>query len=287
MKSSNQIINQLQPSTIMAQGGRFQQKYFASNQGLVFIGSYLVDEVVFIQYRQTQSKRPIWSYSSVYYDAVGSGQVMVEGNLTLNYIDSAYLYYALYHTLIRQQRGPSTSRDGYRDALQAISQIDTRTRHVAGLLGKITQQSALDKNGGQLSSPEVRQLAQLIATDPEKGREIISHLKRKFWGNLATNADATNKEAYGHNLSVRDFASQSPLSLDGLANPNAGRAIYARPDQVPPVNIMISHGNPLDPNFSTGRVLREVEFNGNSMRVDPSGQPQMETYSFFCKTVEF
>lgn len=284
--SDKMVVDQMRPDILMQQGGRYHPKYFASNQGLVFVGGYLIDEIISIQYVLRQSKRPVYSYSSMYYDAVAGGQVLVEGNLTCNYIDSAYLYYALYHTIVKNYTKDKGARQvtGYQAALQAIGAIDSRNKELVKTLSSLASQSSLSQRGTQIPSPQVKQLAQLIASDPDAGRRVITMLKQRFWGNLATDSQAT-RNGFGRNLRITDFGGK--VAADTANWENAPTTLYARPDQVPPVNLVISHGNPMDKNFSTARVLREVDFLGNQMSVVASGAPQAETYPFFARTVEF
>ena len=50
-----------------------------------------------------ESKIPFYGYSSRHFDAVGSGQVLVQGSLLLNYIHNDYLFRSI--ELGRENRG--------------------------------------------------------------------------------------------------------------------------------------------------------------------------------------
>jgi hypothetical protein len=282
MRNSLRGMNQgYEPQTTMLLGGRYQEKYFASNQAFIFIGKHLVDEAVACSYRFHQAKVPIYSYSSQYFDAVGSGKVILEGNLTINYIDTAYLYYALYHALTHRESDVNSLV--WRGAMPLTSneQIEQFTGKLSGSVQNANQMLSYLNRGDEygklqtLTVTQMKGIAQLVAADPHRGKEIMSTLRTKFWGadvSSRFHQDATKTSAFGANK-----------SFDELQRPEG---IYGRPDQLPPVNISINHGYPNNPAHSTFRILQEVIFTGVSQQLAPSGQPQTETYEFFARSLD-
>lgn len=84
----------------------YDQEYFSGSQVNLYIGDVLVDEVVFIDFRVTETKRVWYGYASQLYDAVSKGTVIVEGQLSINYKESGYLHRVLerYRKLIGQSK---------------------------------------------------------------------------------------------------------------------------------------------------------------------------------------
>lgn len=76
--------------------------YSGANVSL-YIGDILIDEITSVQYRVEQQKRPIYGYSSYNWDFVAKGTTFVQGNFTINFKESGYLYLVLKHV---QENGP-------------------------------------------------------------------------------------------------------------------------------------------------------------------------------------
>lgn len=69
--------------------------YFTSSQCALYIGDVFVDEVVNISYSVQQSKTPIYGYASQLFDTVAPGQVIVQGQFTINFKEAGYLWLVL------------------------------------------------------------------------------------------------------------------------------------------------------------------------------------------------
>ncbi len=270
------------PAAAAALGGRYSDaKYFASNQTLIFIGPYLLDEALACQYSFQQSKVPIYGYNDQYYRAVGAGKIFVQGSLTINYIDSNYLYWGIAQALQKGQNSRGLS--SYQEVVSSIDTFGARGKKIRDMLGKLSDPTPSGVTPKPLPAKDLRQIAQIIATDTVNGPIVMDQLKDLYWQGAGVLPDimvsSLSDNAYTGNLTPADFAGLDPSSWNNL--------LKARPDQAPPVNITVSHGNPLDKDFSTFRVLREVEFTGVTQQMSPTGQVQTETYSFFCRNVDF
>ena len=263
----NQTIDTQSPSQIANR--YYTNKYFASNQALVFIVPYLLDEALAVSYKIEQRKVLIYGYASQYYDAVASGKVIVSGTLTVNYIDSAYLYYAMMESVIKNN-GKTT----YQSVIDSISYTQGLGNQIASKLGKITAKGA--HHDIKTQSADMRDIAQLITTDPIAGKEIIQNLREKYWS-----GNKMKENAFTPNASI----TVNGTGGSGLSDAFLGDNLFARPDQMPPINITISHGSPLQVSQSTHRVIRELDFISMEQHISPSGQPQAETYSFIAKSI--
>jgi hypothetical protein len=65
---------------------------FCGANVIVEIEDVPVLECAGVSYSIQESKRPIYGYSSRHFDAVASGQVIVQGSLLVNYVDQNYLF---------------------------------------------------------------------------------------------------------------------------------------------------------------------------------------------------
>lgn len=73
----------------------FGFEYFCGANVLVRIGSMPILEASGISFGARESKRPIYGYSSRHFDAMARGQVLVQGNLAINFVHQDYLYHAI------------------------------------------------------------------------------------------------------------------------------------------------------------------------------------------------
>jgi hypothetical protein len=75
--------------------GIYNVDYFSGSQVALYIGDILVDEVTSISYSVQQSKRPLYGYSDTLFREVSHGQVLVQGQFTINFKEAGYLWLIL------------------------------------------------------------------------------------------------------------------------------------------------------------------------------------------------
>lgn len=73
----------------------FNFEYFCGANVLVRVGDMPLLEASGLSLHTQETKRPIYGYSSRFFDAVARGQVLVQGQLAINYVHQDYLYYAI------------------------------------------------------------------------------------------------------------------------------------------------------------------------------------------------
>jgi hypothetical protein len=69
--------------------------YFTGSQMFLYVGDVWLDEVTSLQYVTRQTKRPIFGYASQLWDDCAAGQVLVQGQFTINYKEQGYLWAVL------------------------------------------------------------------------------------------------------------------------------------------------------------------------------------------------
>lgn len=70
-------------------------EYFCGANVVVELEGVPVYECVGLAYSVSESKIPIYGYSSRFFDAVARGQVLVQGKLLVNFVDEDYLKYVI------------------------------------------------------------------------------------------------------------------------------------------------------------------------------------------------
>ena len=75
--------------------GIYDTQYFSGAQCSVFIGDVWVDEITSITLAVQQSKSPLYGYADEYYRDVARGQVIVNGEFSINFKEAGYLYLVL------------------------------------------------------------------------------------------------------------------------------------------------------------------------------------------------
>lgn len=270
VQRKNKRTNIVHPAQI---AGRYAtNKYFASNQSLIFIGPYLLDEALACSYKLEQRKVPIYGYASQYYDAVAAGKIIVTGTISINYVDSNYLYLAMIESL---RKGSSTSYQSVNNAIKASNRISGK---IADLLGDISSDGVFERN--KVNSNSMKKVAQMIATDPIAGEQVIKLLRKKYWENSSVNKP---DDEFIRNISQNSIEGLNGGALD--FDQVIDESLFARPDSLPPINITVSHGNPFQRDNNTYRVIREVNIISFEQHMSPTGQPQSETYHFIARSI--
>jgi len=82
-------------------------EYFAGANVTVKVGDMTILEASGISVDYQNSKRPIYGYSSRYFDAVAEGQSLVTGTLLVNYVHQDYLFHVIEMEALTYIRGRS------------------------------------------------------------------------------------------------------------------------------------------------------------------------------------
>lgn len=97
-------------------------EYFASANVILEIEGIPVLECAGIALASTESKRPVYGYSSRHFDGVARGQVIVQGSILVNYVHDEYLFKLIQMGL--QNKGllggaevPKTQREQIKDQM--------------------------------------------------------------------------------------------------------------------------------------------------------------------------
>lgn len=110
------------------------QGFFTSAQANLYIGDLFIDQLNVIQYALQQNNVPVYAYCSEFYDAIGRGRSIVQGQIVLNYVHSGYLLAALNN--YQNARKQTVSSNGKQLALLTKAAADPQTA-AAGVQSQI------------------------------------------------------------------------------------------------------------------------------------------------------
>ena len=71
---------------------KYNYEYFCGANVLVEVNSVTSLEVAGLAYSLSESRRPIYGYSSRHFDAMARGRVLVQGTILVNYVDHDYFW---------------------------------------------------------------------------------------------------------------------------------------------------------------------------------------------------
>ena len=81
--------------------GVYNIDYFCGAQMAAYIGDIWIDEITSMSFSISHNKIPIYGYSDTLFRTVSKGQVLVQGQFTINFKEAGYLWLVLnrYHQL--------------------------------------------------------------------------------------------------------------------------------------------------------------------------------------------
>lgn len=266
--------------------------YTGANVSLT-IGSALVTNAFGISWEVSQNKRPIYGYNSLYYDGVADGQVIVLGQLYINFQHPQYLSYVL-EKYYSELPNDFTSRGG-------DVQVDGGTQKLINLL------RAYDNMGNH---PGDAQMLDGLFSNPSIQSDMVANLTAGTITNSTTPDGKTsllaNSGGLHGSLSERNLSEDDKAHFTSNARVrgvvSGGNASLHRPDQFSraggvsqPLNIIITYGNPNITSMANGItsymnsstvILRDVHFIGEAQQIMSDDQPIMETYKFMARSKE-
>lgn len=95
--SSMAVLPQLTPeqSPEFVAPNTTQGTYLTMTQARVYIGGLFIDELNSLQFALQDNKIPVYGYASRFYDALGQGKSLVQGQFTINFISEGYMHLVL------------------------------------------------------------------------------------------------------------------------------------------------------------------------------------------------
>ncbi len=207
----------------------YDQEYFSSTQMNIYIGDVLVDEITSLSFTVQEKKRPHYGYNSRLFDAVSKGTVIVEGQFSINFKESYYLFNVLdrYAAQIGEAGRllPWVATQGYRAAQGGeVSRGGATRYHLDGTAhrGTLTRNNietqlwvdGLLKNGGperEISKEQEQEYYQHLSgfTTPSGALGVAENMYERFedaiWGEQSPDKESrliTNEKYNNFNVLV-------------------------------------------------------------------------------------
>lgn len=270
--------------------------YTGANVSLT-IGPDLITNAFGISWELSQNKRPIFGYNSMHYDAVASGQVIVLGQLYINYQHPNYLSRVLYDYFQERNPAPFTAASAGNAYGPLITNMISATYDVPLESGLLASRGA-----GIRQEATYDQVLDALHRDPYLAANFGSAFSG---GKTVTNRTIVSSEGKGVDQVQTAINEGASLGLTQNLSRQGKRdiaSIYARPDHftnneglVDQINIVVTYGDPglngesagiMSYMPSSSIILKGVHFIGEAQQVMSDDQPIMETYKFIARSKE-
>ena len=263
----------------------------------ITIGANLITNAFGISYELSQNKRPVYGYNSLYFDAVASGQVIVLGQLYLNFQHPNYLSKVL-SDYYNRNLAKGRELNGMAQSLGPLIMSDTAASYTEPLKSGLLANNAKQRQEASFST----QLDQLH-NDP-----LLAQTLGKTFGvtpmdkatDITRNFKIVDGKVYDtFRGGAFEAIAMNPRNMNEIERRD-GAAVLARPDNFTnnegirdPINIVITYGDPglndekagiMSYMPSTSIILRGVHFIGEAQQVMADDQPVMETYKFMARS---
>lgn len=281
----------------------YKYDYYCGSQAKVFFGDIWVDDIIGIQYNIRQTKEPIYGYASQHYDAIAMGTILGEGNIAISFKETGYLN-VIKAYMEEQAMGVNNAALNVSDRLsngqegqgyttsQYAAQISPnynpsfirQSETIEEVMDNLKNINANDhrvhlektsSNNVDFASTE-RGDGTYTMKDFEDAAEVLEDV---IWGD--TNGKPFNISEDTHGLKRADEfdyiydSSRNPIGIDVARNGYEGG-----------FNIVLTFGDMSDHRAEhTVQVLNDVHFTGQSMMVNPGGEPIAEVYNFIFRDI--
>lgn len=229
-------------------------KYFTITGARIYIGNLFIDECNTLQYALQDNAVPIFGYASRYYDALGQGRSLVQGQLALNFVTEGYLY-----TVLREYKRFLGSTQGVGFPIS-----NPKADLIAQVLGLMATRDNLLQQSS--SNPNNADIAAINGTSPELR---AGHIQQQIAALLTAMTPAQISSL--NNQRERQLKTFSDVV--GFDN-----AVY----QDVLFDIRIEFGNEVT-GVKRVRYLEKCKLISNEQVLDQSGQPILDAYGFIAR----
>jgi hypothetical protein len=258
--------------------------YSGAGQAALYIGDVFVDEVTSFSYSVQQSKMPIYGYASQLFDRVSHGTVLVQGQFSINFKESGYLWLVL-HRYKRFQNTVDQTIEKYNQVPDQFTAVDVG--------GRVTKLPPSKRILGGRNVPFAR------FQDKNKEYDFISRagIERLVSG------EASRDERFSFYQNLAGYAT--------ISNPRAKDKVFEDivevfEDQVwqEDVSDLDDFTRRADDNFfddfdmfcvfgdyskpganHTVKRIRNVHIMGQAQSIDNNGEPLQEIYTFCARNI--
>lgn len=240
--------------------GIYNVDYFSGSQCAIYIGDVYVDEVTAISFVAQQNRRPLYGYADQYFRDVSKGQILIQGQFSVNFKEAGYLWLILnrYRELLGQNSKLNPFKDtdeAYQQNIEKIvnGEIQPDTRYQAfGQLSEVYAMLSGFSSSTRAGGGRLNEEGKFEAT-VGKAENVFETFENKVWG--APNAEL-------------ESANRSPDDVD-----------------LNPFDIYITYGDFQGNDRVNHTIVKldSVYIVGSAQQVEVTGLPVQEVYQFISR----
>ena len=233
----------------------YKTYYYCGTQAQIYFDDILVDEIRDLSFQTITNRQPIYGYASKLFDTMATGNLIVQGQFTINFVEAGYL-----NIIATAMKESSLNLGG-------VSRFGERAS-VANTATTLTQSVT---NGVNASA--------VVTNLSSKDQEIPI---KTFQSN--TEIQAYNQIRGMGNEEFRRMAKGQMLNKFG-GNGNIAKPVR-RFDRMAPFDIFAVFGDYTNEAADhTVRRIKNVYLTGQGQTIISNGEPIGESYSFFARDI--
>ena len=260
------------------QAAPYKPQYYSGSQAQIYFQDVLIDEIVNIQYTTVTNKTPIYGYASELFDTVASGNLLVQGTFTINFIEASYLSIVAVAIAERTfgekafgRLAPDLRGNGDLNKFGHLN-INGPGGRAGGIVSDGSEQVINDILGRDVSG------ANIMRAGSYMGQQVVNHVKglpNEEFRKISRTSDLNKIGKDG------TFSGSNGVGLPG------GNRLPSRFDLIPPFDIYGVFGDYTDASSDhTVRKLKNVYLTGQAQTVISSGENILESYTFIARSLE-
>jgi|SRR3990167_2900692 len=258
--------------------GIYSVDYFSGAQCAIYIGDVWVDEVTSITYGVHQSRRPLYGYADQLFRDVSKGQVLVQGEFTINFKEAGYLWLVLrrYQEVMRDNPTSMIGKSPFGSSAVAVRDA------IESIINNDGQLSISDRNAiFQAVASNMENIDSSVAVDALRNSDIAQAATTLGGFSSATRAAGSIGTAENIFEAFEDRVWQEPAEdLDAMSR-------RADDPDLNPFDIYMAFGDFAGDNSvnHTIQKITGVHIIGSGKQVVIDGQPIQESYSFMARNI--
>jgi hypothetical protein len=273
--------------------GIYNVEYFSGTQASVYIGDVWVDEITSISYSVQQSRTPLYGYADRLFRDVSEGQVLVQGQFSINFKEAGYLFLVLNRYRQRMRGGSDIMNP------QPFLSSDTLAQQN---IERLINNEGIDFT--RMTRAKKNSLLEDLASVTAEINKAETSQDRRFLRDqrISLINDATGGNTPG--ASLGGFASQARASGGVGAAENIFEtfedAVWGQPQatldqdtrraddpRLNPFDLYVTFGDFAGDNSANHTIqkISQVHILGSAKQVFIDGEPIQEVYTFLARTL--
>ena len=269
--------------------GIYNVEYFSGAQVSLYIGDVWVDEITTLSYGYQQDRRPIYGYASTLYDDLSEGQILVQGQFTINFKEAGYLWLILNRYRTQSLGGSDLTEVGGDPFINSSSTTKNTVERLVNnevsvfernrLLQELTEESA--RTYRDVGDPGAARYRQELAGEARRVRRASAGEISASLGGFASNIRA--RGGVGRAENVYESFEDAVWGRSGTEEFLETR----RTDdpRLNPFDIYVTFGDFAGDGHANHTIekIRTVNILGKSKQIVIDGMPIQEQYSFVAR----